>query len=253
MHMVVRVAVAILMATWFLLFAVPIPANVLNVGNVTGMAVCAVVFAYMLFFKTANCWIAQLWQHRAWKCVLIILAVLVVVAIVLAIVITVCMLSASANQSDGSVTVVVLGCKVNGETPSLTLRDRLDAATAYLNAHPEVNCVVSGGQGEDEAISEAECMKRYLLAKGIAEDRIYMEDRSTSTRENLLFSQQVIAQNGLEPAIAIVTNEYHQYRSAQIAKALNMTAYAVPAKTPIWLFPTYYVREMLAILYEWIF
>ena len=253
MHTVVQVVVAILAAIGFLLFAIPIPANILNIGNVTGMAVCAVVFAYIVFLKTVNCWITQLWRHTAWKCVLIILAVLVVVAIVLAIVITVCMFSASAHQSDGNVTVVVLGCKVNGETPSLTLRDRLDAATAYLNAHPEVNCVVSGGQGEDEAISEAECMKRYLLAKGIAEDRIYMEDRSTSTRENLLFSQQVIAQNGLEPAIAIVTNEYHQYRSAQIAKALNMTAYAVPAKTPIWLFPTYYVREMLAILYEWIF
>ncbi len=253
MYIVVRILLAVLAAAGFLLFAIPVPANVLNVGNITGMLLCATVFAYFVFFKSANRLIGLLWQHTAWRVVLIVLGALLTLAIVLAIITTVCMCSASARQPEGDVTVVVLGCKVNGESPSLTLRNRLDTAVGYLQSHPDVDCVVSGGQGEDEAISEAECMRRYLVANGISEERIYMEDQSTSTRENLAFSQQIIAENGLEPTVAIVTNEYHQYRSAQIAKSLGINTYAVPTATPLWLFPTYYFREMLAIVYEWTF
>ena len=63
-------------------------------------------------------------------------------------------------------TVVVLGCQVKGEAPSLTLTERLDAAYDYLCSHPDAACILSGGQGDDEKISEAECMYRYLTKKG---------------------------------------------------------------------------------------
>ena len=93
--------------------------------------------------------------------------------------------------------MIVLGCGVNGDRPSLMLTERLDAAYDYLNTHEEVVCILSGGQGKGENISEAECMYRSLTEKGIARDRLYKEDRSTSTRENLLYSKKIIEEKNL--------------------------------------------------------
>ena len=132
------------------------------------------------------------------------------------------------------------------------LASRLDAAYEYLTEHPDAICIVSGGQGPDESMPEAECMYLYLTEKGIASERIYQENRSTSTRENLLFSQEIIEAEGLNPEIAIVTNEYHEYRAGMVADALEMEYSAVPARTPLWLFPTYYIRELYGIIYEWV-
>lgn len=253
MHTAIRIMIAVLAIAGFLTFSIPMTANIVNVGNVTGMIVCAVVLVYMLFFRSANRLAVRLWHQTAGRIAFIVLGVLAAVAVVLVIVITVCMISASVHQPEGDATVVVLGCKVNGESPSLMLRERLDAAVEYLADHPEADCVVSGGQGNGESISEAECMKRYLVANGIAESRIYKEDQSTSTRENLTFSREIIEQNNLQRTVAIVTNEFHEYRAAQIAKSLGMESYAVSARTNAGLFPTYYLREIFAILYEWVF
>lgn len=96
-------------------------------------------------------------------------------------------------------------------------------------------------------------MYRYLINKGIDASRLYKEENSTTTRENLLYSKQLIEEQGLHPVIAIATSEYHEYRAGQIAGKLGITYAAVPGKTAIWLFPTYYVRELYGILYEWVF
>jgi len=149
--------------------------------------------------------------------------------------------------------VVVLGCRVYGERASLSMVERLDAAYDYLVEHPQSVCVLSGGKGDGENITEAECMYRYLVNKGIDAARLYKEEASTTTRENLLFSKQLIEEQGLHPVIAIATSEYHEYRAGMIANALDIEWAAVPGKTAIWLFPTYYVRELYGILYEWVF
>jgi len=93
----------------------------------------------------------------------------------------------------------------------------------------------------------------YSVEKGIDANRLYREEKSTNTRENLLFAKEVIEQNGLEPEIAIATSEYHVYRAGLIAESLDMEYTSVPGKTAIWLFPTYYIRELYGILYEWVF
>ena len=118
---------------------------------------------------------------------------------------------------------------------------------------PVLLVILSGGQGEDEEIPEADCMYRELTAAGVAPGRLYREDRSTSTRENLLFSQAIIKDNGLPETVVVVTNEYHQYRAGLIAGALGMKTYAVSAPSGVGLLPTYWVREWFGILYEWIF
>ena len=245
------VLVAVLCFTWF---ALPLPLSVsLNIGNLTGLAVSVLLFFYGLFMPRVHGILAKWRRHKIlrflhWG----ILGAIAVVAL-LVVIESACMIVAVNKEPETGATVVVLGCRVYGERASLSMVERLDAAYEYLVAHPESNCVLSGGQGDGENITEAECMYRYLVNKGIDASRLYKEEDSTTTREKLLFSKQLIEEKGLYPVIAIATSEYHEYRAGMIADALDITWAAVPGKTAIWLFPTYYVRELYGILYEWIF
>lgn len=152
--------------------------------------------------------------------------------------------------------LVVLGAGVNGTTPSRSLRERLDAALAYLNAHPDAVAIVSGGQGNGEDITEAQCMFDYLTAAGIAPERVWMEDQAENTLENLKFSLELIQnRTGTSPkTIAIVSSEYHLHRAGLFARRLGLEAELIPAKTGIlplrW---NYYLREVCAVWYYSLF
>lgn len=235
------------------LFVIPLSLTVgLNIGNLTGIMVCLLLIFYGLFFSKVN-ELRKKWKKKRFVKFWVYGAEGVVMLVfVLTIVMTSFMVHAANKEPEGTETLVVLGCRVYGERASLSLRERLDAAYEYLEAHPDAYCVVSGGQGAGETISEAECMYRYLTDKGIDGSRIYKEDASTTTRENLQFSLQVIEENNLPPNIAIATSEYHQYRAGLIAKGLGIKNTAVCGKTAKWLLPTFYVRELYGILYEWV-
>ena len=146
--------------------------------------------------------------------------------------------------------IVVLGCGVNGTEPSLSLQNRIDAAYDYLSAHPESICVVSGGQGPGEDITEASCMKRELTEMGISPDRIWEEDKSTSTMENLEFSLAVIEANaGFRPdTIGIVSSEYHLCRAGLMAGSFGVSSVGIPGKTTWFtLWANYHMREIIAV------
>lgn len=153
-----------------------------------------------------------------------------------------------ADESDAPVSaVIVLGAGVNGETPSLTLRTRIDAAAAYLEEHPDVPVVLSGGQGPGEAITEAECMRRALVRRGVDESRLYPEERSTSTQENLRYSRTILEELGVDPAqrVAIVTSDFHLCRARLM---WGGDTAAVPAHLPSALYfqcltVNYFIRE----------
>ncbi len=148
--------------------------------------------------------------------------------------------------------LIVLGAGVNGTTPSLSLRNRLDAAFAYLQANPDTICIVSGGQGPGEQITEAACMYQDLTVHGIDPARIWMEDKSTSTGENIAFSLNLIEEKtGSRPTQAgIVSSEYHLYRAGRIAAKEGLSAFGVPAKTSyLFLFLNYFLREIPVIWY----
>lgn len=235
---------------WFLLPF--IMHRILIIGNVTGLIVCAAITIYACFRKKINSILRKLWNGLIGKLLLSVAGIGIIAIIVLVVVETSCMVTAASRQPEPNATLVVLGCKVKGEKPTLILKKRLEAAYEYLTENPDSVCVLSGGQGPDEGITEAECMYRYLTERGIDEERLYKEEKSTSTRENLAFSKAIIESNQLNPHIAIATNEFHEYRAGKIAEALGLDYSAVPGSTPGYMFATYYVRELYAILYEWI-
>jgi uncharacterized SAM-binding protein YcdF (DUF218 family) len=141
--------------------------------------------------------------------------------------------------------LIILGAKVNGEIPSLALQYRIDAAAEYAKENKNTILIASGGMGPGEDITEAEAMRRKLVEKGISESRIYLEDRSTSTYENIKFSKEFIPEDA--KLGIVVTNDYHLYRSVQIAKDANLKVKGLPAKTPKITLVKAYGREYLSV------
>lgn len=251
LYNIILILLGSVMFIWYLLPAVL--KGLINIGNIAGMLFFGIMIIYGVFSVRINQAIMGFWQNTLGKIVVSIIGVLFIAGFVLVAVFSYQMFSHAHYQPNKATTMVVLGGRVYGTSPSLMLRERLDAAYDYLEDHPEIYCVVSGGQGENEDISEAQCMFDYLVDKGIDANRIYKEDRSTSTRENLLFSKEIIEKNNLPERITIVTNEFHQYRAYLIAENLGLESYAISGKTALWLFPTYYTRELFGLIYQFIF
>ena len=152
-------------------------------------------------------------------------------------------------------TVIVLGCGIRGERVSVGLAKRLDKAAEYHKNNPDAMIIVSGGQGPQEDIPEALAMKRYLVDKGIAEDKIIMEDKSTSTITNFRYSRAIMDEMGLSlSSVVFVTNGYHVYRAESYAKDEGFTEVAHLGTNIIWYtIPMNYMREMLAVVKMWVF
>lgn len=151
-------------------------------------------------------------------------------------------------------TVIVLGCGIRGERVSVGLAKRLNKAYEYHLQNPDAMIIVSGGQGPQEDIPEALAMKRYLVDKGVPEDKIIMEDKSTSTITNFKFSHEIMMEKGLpEDSVAFVTNGYHVYRGAYYAKEEGLTVTHLGTDIIWYTIPMNYMREMLAVLKMWVF
>jgi len=145
--------------------------------------------------------------------------------------------------------IIILGCQVYGDKPSNMLKSRLDTAIEALNKYPEIVCIVSGGQGPNETVPEADTMKLYLVNHGIDESRIYKESESSSSFKNLSFSKNVIEENNLKcKDIVIITSEFHVPRASMIAKRIfpDANIYAVKSNSTYDLFGAGIIREFFA-------
>lgn len=129
--------------------------------------------------------------------------------------------------------IVVLGAKVRPDGPSVSLMDRIYAARDYLTEHPDVIAIVSGGKGPDEPMTEAKCMYDQLVALGIDPGRIWLEDKATSTWENLQYTLNLIQEKtGSRPAkMGILSSEYHLFRAGLFADACGFESVGIPART----------------------
>ena len=151
--------------------------------------------------------------------------------------------------------LIVLGAQVYKNGPSPVLKFRLDKAYEYLSVNPETRCIVTGGQGSNEPFTEASCMADYLVKRGIDSGRIILEDKSTTTAQNLTNSMKLISADTINHAldsnttntVGILTNDFHMFRAMQIARAQKIpNAYGISCGSTKVYLPNNMFREYFA-------
>lgn len=226
------------------LYVLPLlTSHVLGAGNFWGFVFFLAIFEYARHFHQVNRFL--LLKHRAFGLVLLALSIALLVLIISAI--------AHINGVDTTTqrhgTMVVLGCKVG----STMADERIEAAVSYLKEHPDTYVIVTGGYGDDEEMSEAEYMRQKMVYAGVDSAHIIMERESKSTYENLRNAMYLINEKNLSEHIIIVSNEFHLYRAGLIASRLHLSHDYLAAKTAWWLYPTFFTREIMAVIKAWIF
>ena len=184
------------------------------------------------------------------KTILKIVSVLLIL-VLLAVLIPAGLIASGMNGKGepGGEVLIVLGTTVNGTEPSPMLKQRLDAAVEYLNTYPDARCIVTGGKGDDVNLSEAQCMYNYLTAAGIESERITIEDRATTTVENLQNVRSMLDTNEVD----ILSSNFHLYRAGLIAEDAGFDPTLIPAETmPLSLLAKWFLREIF-VLYPQLF
>ncbi|MBR4993410.1 MAG: YdcF family protein [Lachnospiraceae bacterium] len=246
-HLIIK-AISLLAIIWFMIPMVGF--GIVNIGNATGAGVFLIVFLCDLLRRPLAAILKSIWSFAIGKGILSLLCIAVLTIVVVALIETFFIIKENFNKPEGETTLVVLGCAVYGETPSRILARRVDAAGKFLEENPDVVAILSGGKGEGENISEAECMYRRLVARGIDPDRLYKEDKSVSTRQNLEYSLKIIKEKGLPEQITITTSGFHAYRARMVARDMGLETKSLTCLTPWYALPTYYIRELYGILYQ---
>lgn len=241
----VRYILAALCLAGAAFFLLPLAAGILHFGMVWPAAVLLLAAAVLLWPDFFRRLLRPVWLRRLVGCVAAVCMTVILVTLGK-------MASAALHHpTDGQdCTVVVLGCQVFPDGhPSLMLRGRINAAYDYLSAHPDAVCVASGGMDDSEPITEAQCIRDTLVSMGIDPGRIYPEDASTSTEENLAFSAEVIRREGLPTEVAIASDNFHQLRAGVWAEKNGLTPYSLGCASIWMLGPGYWAREAAALLY----
>lgn len=231
----ILLSLGVILLIWYL---APLFVNKFNVGNLVGITLSSLLILFAITFDKLNTGFRNF--------------VLISISLVLAFIVIPLSFNmiryANYKSNDGANTVIVLGCKVNGTQPSQYLYDRCEKASEYLKSNKNAVAVLSGGQGSDEDISEAQCMENVLVEMGIDRDRLYKEDESTNTAENIKFSKEVIEKNDLSENVLVVTNEFHEYRAKLLCDEENLNFHSKCSYSSIYSFLTFYTREILGLI-----
>lgn len=234
-------ALSLLGAAYFLL---PLTMGVCHIGMLWPAALLLLAALRCFFpglFRRLPRWLR--WLIRGGVCA--VLAVAVVLGALMGL--------AAADRPDDTdnapKTVVLLGCQVYNGRPSVMLQGRIEAAYDYLTTHPEAVCVTTGGLDRTgEPYTEGGCAKRELMAMGVAPERIYAEEKSFDTRENLQFAAQIIRENGLDTHVAIASDNFHQLRGQHFAREAGLAPQSAGCRSPWYLGLGYACREVVGLL-----
>ena len=249
---IIRIFLAILAAIFTVLYIGPvITTGQINIGILTGFALACAALIYAAFFDKINAVLCKITANKAGKIITGAISAVLAICIIASGAAFGCVLYGSTKSEAQSNTAIVLGCKVNGESPGPFLRSRINAAYDYLSKNPEAVAVLSGGQGNGENISEAECMFRSLTEKGIDPSRLFIEDKSTNTQENFKYSLEILKKNEItDNNITVITNDFHEYRAGKFAEKCGLIHHSYPSKPPWNGYMPFASREVYGILYQ---
>ena len=159
----------------------------------------------------------------------------------------VCVCARLPRKYRASDCLIVLGARVEQDGPSRALQHRIDAAAEYMMGNKDTIAIASGGKGADEPVSEAACIRDGLIAAGIAPERILLEDQSSTTAENMRFSEMLIPDE--DAAVGIVTNNFHVHRALGLARKAGIrNPHGIAAEYTGFTLFHYMVREALGLV-----
>lgn len=227
----------------------------INFGTVVPFLIGVIFLLHALFWQAIQKNITKVvWLQYVWR----VLWVMFVIWLLSFAVFVYSLWQQINTQADNTpiAAIIVLGAGVNGDQPTPALASRLDAAAKLYKAHPSAVLITSGGVGFARSHSEAAVMANYLQAQHkIPLNKVMQEAKSTSTHENLYYSQGLLKQHqiDLNQHIAIVTNDFHTIRAKAIA---NKQGYAnvrmLPSLTPLSIRFNAWFREYFAFISGWL-
>ena len=225
----------------------PIVSFIFNFGSAVGMGIGIAVILITVFFDKVKAFFKSVWAKKIGKAIICLVCVVALVAVCYCSVVSIKVLSAAKTDSDIPLNTpaVLLGCRVEGEKPGRMLQRRINAAYDYLTENSEAVCVLSGGQGWDEKMTEAQAMFNSLTEKGISPNRLILEDKSENTKQNIANSKELL---GKVDEVVIITTDFHQYRAEIIAERNGLKAYSYSSSSGIFSLPTNIVREWFTVL-----
>lgn len=251
----IRILITLIAVGFLIWFIAPAMYGIFNIGNIAGIIICCCII-FRSGFAGAYKHIKKLMTKRLpTKILLRTVQTAASVFIIYAVIVSAFMVHAMLSKPVDGSTAVVLGAEVKPWGPSVLLRQRIDAAESYMKDNPETRAVVTGGKGSNEVMSEGQCMFDEMTADGIASERIYIEDKAENTDQNIRYSVKIIEDNSLDKNIAVVTDSYHQLRARIIANKINPDIKTGAINTQnnkigLTAYPTYFVREWIAIPVE---
>ncbi len=213
-----------------------------TIGNYATIILGFIFFIPAIFFRAFT----QFLKHSAGK--IITLCVSMGLVLCFAVIAFLQSYGTSDNVTYNEEYLIVLGCGLNGETPTEPLRARLDTALDYLSKNDSCQIILTGGQGNGETIPESEAMRRYLTEKGIDPSRIITEDKATSTSENFSYSNKETGSRLATSQAAFITNEFHVYRAYKLARIQGFNFNHMHADTSWYNLAPCYSRELMALV-----
>ena len=228
--------------------------KVTHLGVIVPAVIATVLIALSLFAERWHRWLrGRRWRLFAWRLVLagffLWLASLLVFFAVLQ-----RLQPSTAGDTDPRV-IVVLGSSTPNGQASPTLAERLKLANSLAGQHPRALVVVSGGTDFKQKIPEARVMADYLVGLGLDAARISLEDQSTSTYENLVFSARLLEAAGVKRDVpmVLVTSDFHTLRAGWIAEKAGWSQVRTAgALTPLYMRYNAWTREYFACFSGWL-
>lgn len=249
---IIRALSTIISFAFILLYIGPvITVGEINIGTLTGFGIVFLLLNYSIMFDRINLLIKNLYHNKAGKIFVRIMSALLCLCIAVGSITFALILSNSNRDKEPNQVAIVLGCQVNGYTAGPFLQGRINTAYEFLSENQNAVAILSGGQGNGENISEAECMRLGLIEKGIEPDRLYIEDKSTSTTENFKNSIKIMEKNNIHTnKVTVITNDFHEYRASMIAKRLGLAVTQYSSKTPWNGYMPFATREIYAVIVQ---
>lgn len=255
MPSVLRITLIVIEVIFLLWFILPVRFHIFKAGNLLGVLICLIAFFRTAFSSAYHQLDAFMLQNTFTKIIWLVIKYGCILFVVYAVSISVCMIVAMKIKPKKNATAVILGAQVKPWGASRLLTQRIKAAENYLDRNPDMKAIASGGQGYNEPMSEAACILENMIRDGVDPKRIFVEDQSVNTEQNLLYSIKIIKKHQLSDNIAVVSDSYHQLRARIISYKIDRKIHVGAINTVNtgfgwFIYPSFFVREWIAIPVE---